>query len=171
MKYQRKQIEWAPNYEVDTLGKVYSLVGSERELKIVYNPKLRYGLVSLMSNGKRYNGRVHRLIAETFIPNPENKPEVNHNDGDKTNNSVDNLQWTTRKENMEHAHQTGLIDNRGESSAMHKLTEKDVIEIYKMYKQGYKQSEISRCFNMSHTQIYSIVKGKQWKHLYEQYMI
>ena len=166
----RKQIKGFPNYEVDTLGKVYSLVGKGRELKIVYK-KLRYGAVTLRKDCKNHNKCVHRLVAETFIPNPENKPEVNHNDGDKTNNSVDNLQWTTRKENMEHAHQTGLIDNRGESSGMNKLTEKDVIEIYKMYKQGYTQSEISRWFDMGTTQIHYIVKGKQWKHLYEQYMM
>lgn len=71
----------------------------------------RYRAVVLRINNKQRQAYVHRLIAECFIPNPENKPEVNHIDGNGLNNSVNNLEWVTRSENMRHAFKTGLMDN------------------------------------------------------------
>lgn len=67
-----------------------------------------YHRVCLCQNGKMTNLYVHRLVASAFIPNPENKSEVNHIDGNKTNNSVANLEWATRIENQRHAWLTGL---------------------------------------------------------------
>lgn len=59
-----------------------------------------YLVVNLSRDGKCIQFKVHRLIAQAFIPNPENKPEINHRDEDKSNNCVDNLEWATRKENI-----------------------------------------------------------------------
>lgn len=67
-----------------------------------------YPFVFLSVNGKSKNCMVHRLVAETFISNPDNLPEVNHIDGNKENNNVANLEWCTRKENLKHAVDTGL---------------------------------------------------------------
>ena len=67
-------------------------------------------MVSLVHKGVTKQKRVHRLMCEAFIPNPENKPYVNHKDGDKTNNHIDNLEWSTPSENMQHAIKTNLQD-------------------------------------------------------------
>lgn len=71
---------------------------------------LTYYVVGISLNGFQEHKYIHRLVAETFIPNPENKPQVNHIDGDKTNNCVDNLEWVTASENTRHAHDIGLFD-------------------------------------------------------------
>lgn len=99
-------------YEVSSTGKVrsnnYLGHGKTKEMKPWDNGG--YQRVTLWSGGKKANRLIHRLVAEAFIPNPENKPEVNHKDGNKYNNRADNLEWSTRKENLDHADNTGLRD-------------------------------------------------------------
>ena len=87
-------------YQVSNLGRVKSLIGHENILK----PDLRTGYysINLCKNGKYKHIRIHRLVAEAFLPNPDNLPEVNHKDEDKMNNSVKNLEWCTHAQNMAH---------------------------------------------------------------------
>jgi hypothetical protein len=118
-----------PNFEdyaVTQNGDVYRVSYSDKgncgkhTLPHKLKPKLdRYGYykVVLSINRKLFYRTVHRLVAQTFIPNPDNLPAVNHIDGDKTNNNVGNLEWVTNRENTLHAHQTGL--HRGNCTKVH----------------------------------------------------
>ncbi len=110
--------EWKPIkgyeglYEVSNTGKIKSFYfGKTRILSPRKNP-LGYLHLVLYKDKVKKDLRVHRLVASAFIPNPNNKPEVNHIDGDKENNNVDNLEWATRKENINHSIKTGLCDER-----------------------------------------------------------
>ena len=95
-----------PNYEVSNDGDVVNLV-TGRQLKPI-RESTGYLHVTLCHEGHHHQTSVHRLVAQEFISNPDSKPFVNHIDGDKTNNQVDNLEWCTQSENMKHAYRTGL---------------------------------------------------------------
>ena len=95
-----------PNYLVANTGRIRR-DGSCKDHSM-RNSK-GYLVTDLYSGGNRETVRVSRLVAEEFIPNPDNKPEVNHKDGNKHNNDVSNLEWVTKKENVRHAWDTGLV--------------------------------------------------------------
>ena len=93
-------------YEVSDQGRVKSLkFGKERILKPVRTPK-GYLIINLYKNGEMKSYRIHRLVAKTFIPNPDNLPEVNHKDENKENNSVQNLEWCDSKYNNNYGTRT-----------------------------------------------------------------
>lgn len=98
-------------YQVSSEGRVKSKARNGNWKEKILKPvktKDNYFIVGLCKNGKSKNKRINRLVAEAFIPNPENKPEVNHIDGNKHNNKISNLEWVTTKENIVHAYKIGL---------------------------------------------------------------
>ncbi len=103
-----KHIKGFENYLIFPTGKIYSLKRN-KYMKLYCNLK-GYYRVSLCKSGKVYYKKIARLVAQAFIPNPDNKPEVNHKDGIKANNNVSNLEWATPKENTQHAIRMRLID-------------------------------------------------------------
>lgn len=108
---------------------------------------------------------IHRLVAIAFIPNPDNKPQVNHIDGDKTNNYYMNLEWCTNSENMRHAFNTGAFKNRkGSIVGTSKLVEEEVVQIKKL-KGNMKTMDIAKYFNVSISTISAIHHERNWKHI------
>lgn len=149
-------------YEVSDLGNVRRVGGKFLSPK---PGKLGYKIVSLHMNGYSKKYLVHRLVAEAFIPNPEDKSYVNHLDGNKTNNRVDNLEWATPSENIQHAYDNGLrLPIRGENNSQCKLTEEDIVWIKTHVIKGDKDfgcKAIAKRFGVTEPHISSIVNGKK----------
>lgn len=120
-----------------------------------------YKAVVIQRNNKQKSYFVHRLVAEKYVPNPNNKPEVNHLDGNKLNNNDWNLEWSTRLENVHHAVRNGLMC-KGETHGRSKLTEKEVLEIRKKKMNG---RELAKLYNVSPALISLIINRKKWAHI------
>lgn len=103
---------------------------------------------------------VHRLVAEKYVPNPENKPQVNHKDGNKLNNNADNLEWVTNRENSLHALHNGMMRIE-ENHQFAKLTREQVAFI-KSHPE-MQRNELAKMFSISPRTITDIRKGKTWK--------
>lgn len=153
-------------YEVSGKGKVRSKEGkttySERHGKRIWksrilkekNPKGRDVRVSLWKGGKPRDFLAHRLVAMAFIPNPENKPCINHKDGDPRNNKIGNLEWCTYKENENHAKRNGLDGHSKIIYLTHKKTG--------MKSKFYSMADASKFIGRSHGYISWILsKGKK----------
>lgn len=108
---------------------------------------------------------VHRLIAITFIPNPENKATVNHKNGIKHDNRKINLEWMTNRENLKHAYAEGIRSSSGESHPQSKLTNEDVIQIRYLATKGVRNKHLMNLYNISGPTISNIVARRVWKHI------
>ena len=132
-----KQIKDFDDYEVSEDGEVRSLKQGKETILKGRRSKDGYLRYALRKNGKAYEFKGHRLVAEAFIPNPENKPTINHINGDKTCNKKWNLEWATREEQMQHAYKLGLKEPIEPKNK--KLTNEQVLEIRKAYKAHSKE--------------------------------
>ncbi|UYV42386.1 HNH endonuclease [Providencia rettgeri] len=125
-----------------------------------------YMYLPLTVNGVRKLWLVHRLVAITFVDNPDNKKIINHIDSNPKNNHALNLEWCTQSENMRHCvkskrHKPSWV--RGESQAASKLTEKDVISIRNSH--GVTQRGLAKLYGVSQTVIHNVISGKSWSHI------
>ena len=152
-------------YQVSDKGRVKSLRKNIIKKDVNHSKKQKYRLIQLCHNKVNKMFYVHRLVAEAFIPNPENKPEVNHDDGDPTNNHVSNLEWSTRSEQLLHAFRLGLAKTKvGEESNFAKLTEKQAIEIL-IDKAQMSVKDLCEEYNVTRRTIERLRKRQTWKHL------
>lgn len=152
MKEKFMLLDFDSKYAISNYGKIKN-VKTNKYLKTYINEH-GYVEVQLCSNYKKKNFRVHRLVALTFIENVNNKPYVNHKDGNKTNNCVNNLEWCTAKENDEHARKNGL-----------KVQNKPIIARSKTEKYVFESiSEAARFLNTNKGSIFRVLKGQRKEH-------
>lgn len=155
-------IEKYPNYTISDKGEIVN-TNTNKELK-PYIRKDGYVVATLSKGGKKYKCYLHRLVAETFIPNPDNLPQVNHKDEDKTNNCVSNLEWITSKDNC----------NYGTRNERQGLGHSKPIEQYDLegnfIKEWDSAAQVERDLGFNHSNIskcclgrYNIAYNYKWK--------
>lgn len=149
-----------PGYYVVENGDVYSLHTNTYMTGVIDKGYLTLCLTNKL--GKQVYPRVHRLVAMAFIPNPENKPEVDHIDGNKLNNYLENLRWAWPYENISYAREKGL---RPKS-----LTDEQIHRICQLLENGYKTKDIAQMLNISRGLIQNIKSGDHY-HISKDYNI
>ena len=162
-------------YEVSNSGKLRN-TKTKRELKAPINS---HGYKSVVmrpkeTNGKAINVSIHKVVAKAFLGEKPDGYVINHKDGDKTNNTVENLEYVTPGENNRHALNTGLrkpanmkgLSPKGESHYNAKLTENEVREIRRIHNEtGYGSRRIAKMFGVTCGCISKILANKSWKHI------
>ena len=160
-------MKWIEYEEFENLYKVseYGEVLSVRTGKLLKGSLDSYGypIVLLCNKGFKRSRLVHRLVAKTYIPNPENKPQVNHIDGNKRNNHVSNLEWCTNSENQKHAHAIGLArSQKGTNNNANKLSKTEVLTIKDYKTKGMRPTEISRVMGFPLPRVKNVYYGQSW---------
>lgn len=168
MKLNFTTIQEFPNYEICPISGG-GIIRNKNNLKIIsqYIGSQGYYMVTLRDKIAGHKPRrVHRLLAIAFKPNPNNLPEVNHKDGNKLNNDLDNFEWTDHDGNMKHAFRTGLVNNTGIRNGKAKLNDKQVLKIKQMLADGISQYKIAKIIGgISRSAVMNIKNRGQWKHI------
>jgi hypothetical protein len=146
------------NKQVDKRTKKY------RKLKICYTGSHGYPTVHVLYKGRQQNVPIHRLIAGTFIENPNNYSCVNHIDGNKLNNAISNLEWCTYSQNNMHAINTGL-KKTGVDAYNSKFNKENILEIKKLFLEKISMKNIAKMYNVDYRTIWQIKNEKSYKNI------
>lgn len=163
-------------YQVSTTGRIKALERMRKNKRFRKEYILKnhdyengYKKITLCDNSmKTKRFFVHRLVAMTFIENPNHLPIVNHKDENPSNNNVDNLEWCTYQYNVTYGNRMSKVS--GENNKQHKLTKRQVEEIRNKYifgKYGNGQVTLAKQYGVSRVTIQRIIKGKKWKSILE----
>ena len=164
-------------YEVSNTGLVRSVDrtvksrwGTPKKLKgkpmKTYTNRYGYEMIILTCLGKQKHHSIHQMVGKAFMENPESLETINHKDGNKLNNFVDNLEWMSFKENRAHAYTTGLASSKGVRNSKAKLSDIQVVEIVNRYKAGQiLQKQLAVEYGVHLSTIQRIINGKAWTHI------
>lgn len=159
-------------YLVSSYGRVFSLqkdMYKPKELKLQINSDTGYLMVRIYYNGKSKYILVHRLIATHFLKKKKNCDIINHKDGKKHNNCYWNLEWTTQKENVNHAIRMDLTNNFGENNMNNIYSEKQIRKVCKLLTNNISIPEIEKKTGVSRFEIHNVLKKHVWSQISDEY--
>lgn len=156
-----KRIPSFPNYLINTDG---IIMNDKYRVISAYTDRYGYKACTLFNNKIKKNRTIHSLVLEAFLRERKNGEQVNHINGNKEDNSLENLEYCTASENLKHAYKNGLKSARGSKNSQSKLSEKDVLEI-KLLLGKISQKEIAIKFNIDQSTVSNIKTGKLWSHV------
>lgn len=157
------------NYAIYKTGKIRNMKsGKVLSTHISTNGRR---MVTLTINNKSCHRTVYRLLAEAFIPNPDNLPQIDHINGNKLDDRLENLEWVTGEENLRRAKEMGLLSYKGDDSPVAVLSNTKVEDICSKLEEGYTVKELAEEYGVGRTTISDIKNGKIWTHISEKYNI
>ena len=172
-----KKVPNYSTYEVSSFGRIKTFNWKNHGTEAIMKPALDGGgyLRTMLKrdDGKTHTIKVHRIVGSTFILNPEDKPEINHKNGIRSDNRLSNLEWVTHAENIKDSFISGRSNNEGVKNPCSKLTDDQVRDIRANYVHGRRsqhdagetKTQIALRYNVSVGVIKKIIQNKSWKHL------
>ena len=164
----RPMIRYAGKYLISNAGRVKSIGRYRRNYDVIIKHGMSHGMYPtayLRCEGKRTSDPIHRLVAEAFIGPRPTGFQINHIDGNKCNNRVENLEYVSASDNQKHAFRIGLASMKGERHTRHKLTDQIVIEMRRLRSLGETYKNIGKLFGVTKCAASMACRGIRWSHI------